>query len=330
MINLYSSSQRLLHHLILSNKLIKKSLFEIEKIFFLEENYIETKNKEHIFISGLPRSGTTILLDYFFSSKKYASLTYKDMPFVTSPNLFKTLKKFTPSKKSLKTFERMHGDKLKINQNSPEALDEVFFSVLTENNLKNELLKFVSLVTKKEKKITYLSKNNYNFKRLNLLRSVFPNCFILIPFRNPFDHANSLLNQHKNFLGLHKKDKFILDYMNYLGHKEFGQNHLPWFKPSKTFEPLNINYWLEQWIIFYQNILTRISGKKNCILIPYNQLNNKKLICSMNKRFNLVKMEKKSFFKISEYKLSSNISSNLMKTASGLFTNLNNFSNCLK
>ena len=49
----------------------------------------DLKNQSHIFITGLPRSGTTSLLNFLYSSNQYASLTYRNMPFVLSPNLSK-------------------------------------------------------------------------------------------------------------------------------------------------------------------------------------------------------------------------------------------------
>ena len=44
--------------------------------------------KPHIFICGLPRSGTTILMRSLYETKKFASLTYRDMPLLLSPNLW--------------------------------------------------------------------------------------------------------------------------------------------------------------------------------------------------------------------------------------------------
>ena len=61
----YTLFERSLHHIILNNKFLNKSLFEVEKKFFLN-NKNNIVNNKHLFISGLPRSGTTILLNFFF------------------------------------------------------------------------------------------------------------------------------------------------------------------------------------------------------------------------------------------------------------------------
>ena len=117
----YNFIQKLLHDIVLSNKFINKSLFEIEKLIKLKKNNID-KNS-HIFITGLPRSGTTILLNFIFSSDEFASLKYSNMPFIFSPNFSKLF-----NKKNILKKERLHADGIYYDLNSPEALDEIFFS----------------------------------------------------------------------------------------------------------------------------------------------------------------------------------------------------------
>ena len=87
----YSFFQRVLHDITLGNKLIKKSLYEIEKIFFLKK--FEIQNEKHVFITGLPRSGTTILLNFLYSSNEFCSLKYLNMPFIMAPNLSRLFQK---------------------------------------------------------------------------------------------------------------------------------------------------------------------------------------------------------------------------------------------
>ena len=62
----YSGIQKFLHDFVLSKKFINKSLFEFEKIIYLKDKDIS--NQSHIFITGLPRSGTTSILNFIFSS----------------------------------------------------------------------------------------------------------------------------------------------------------------------------------------------------------------------------------------------------------------------
>ena len=207
----YSFLSQMFHHLVLGSNIVQELLFDIEKIFFKKK--IKNDNlKQHIFISGLSRSGTTALMRYIYETNLFASLTYRDMPFITSPNLWnKILGNKTTSNVSK---VRAHKDGIQVNIGSPEALDEVFWRVKLNNNyihsdklvihevneeVINEFRKFVSLILYRYKKNLYLSKNNNNLLRLESIIKAFPNCLILIPFRNPIEQANSLLLQHQNF-----------------------------------------------------------------------------------------------------------------------------------
>ena len=88
----YSKIQKILHKIIFESNFISQSIYELEKILFLKK----TKNlfrNNHLFISSLPRSGTTFLLNYFYETGQYASLTYNDMPFVMATNFYSIFKK---------------------------------------------------------------------------------------------------------------------------------------------------------------------------------------------------------------------------------------------
>ncbi len=275
----YSNIQKFLHDFVLSKKIINRSLFELEKIIYLKNK--DVKNQSHVFITGLPRSGTTSLLNFLFLSDEYASLTYNDMPFILSPNFSKLF-----HKKNIKKKERLHGDGINFDNNSPEALDEVFFNN-DEEFIENELLNYLQLILLSKNKVKYLSKNNLNFKRIDLIKSILPNSIFLIPIRDPLQHANSLLTQHLNFSQLQKKDDFIRRYMNYLGHNEFGLNHKPWNNPIHFNDLNNINYWLEQWCLFYESIYNNFQSYENCNFVFYEELDNPNYIKIILEKINL-------------------------------------------
>ena len=73
-------------------------------------------------------------------------------------------------------------------------------------------------------------------------------------------HAYSLLNQHDRFCDMNEADPFTLEYMNWLGHHEFGLNHkvfdLELRDLCEGYEDSSINYWLAIWISYYSNVLT--------------------------------------------------------------------------
>ena len=310
----YSNIQKFLHDFVLSKKIINKSLFELEKIIYLKNKDII--NQSHVFITGLPRSGTTSLLNFLFSSDEYASLKYRNMPFVLSPNFAKLFNKKNNPKK-----ERVHGDGIAFDINSPEALDEVFFNN-DQEFVKHELVNYIQLILLSNKKSKYLSKNNLNYKRVDLINSIFPNSIFLIPIREPLQHANSLLNQHLHFSQLQKEDDFIRRYMNYLGHNEFGLNHKLWNDPINYQDRGKIDYWLEQWFLFYKNIYNKYQSSKNCYFVLYEKLTNTNYIKLLLKKINFNEFENidLNYFKNSNKKeINVNFSNSVYENASRVY-----------
>jgi len=289
----YSFIQKELHKLLLSRKFIKKIFFEIEKSIFLEKKF-DFNSYKHVFIAGLPRSGTTALLYYLYNSNNFASLTYSNMPFIMAINFFSIFQK-KKNNKYLK--ERAHKDGIFFNVESPEAFDEIFFSTFDDTEVRTELLNFIALILKNKKKKRYLSKNNLHYKRINIIQKILPNSIFLIPYRDPLQTANSLLKQHLNFINLQEKDPFVLKYMDYVGHNEFGLHHKPWNKPTSFSNINDINYWLEQWFLFYREAFKNLKNKDKCFFVRYEQLDDENYINKLNQITGL--NEKPSNFKFS-------------------------------
>jgi hypothetical protein len=279
----YNFSSKLLHQVLLGSKPIAQLSFDMEKTLFGKGNLLEMTDGKHVFVSGLARSGTTILMTSLFETQSFASLTYEDMPFILAPNLWKQL---SPKKPGRDLKERAHRDGILVNEKSPEALDEVFWKVLLEDNYiqKDRLLindipahvldlyeHYIHLIIKKNftgTKLRYLSKNNNNILRLNALLQKFPLASVIVPFRDPLQHAISLLTQHHNFCEIQREDKFTLDYMTWVGHHEFGLNQKPFYlEDDATFQRMmaynkdDINFWLLTWLQYYSYIQSHFAGK---------------------------------------------------------------------
>ena len=97
-------------------------------------------------------------------------------------------------------------------------------------------------------------------------------------------HAFSLLQQHLRFNQLQKNDDFIRRYMNYLGHNEFGVNHKSWNKPINFYDFNKIDYWLEQWTLFYQNVFDKYKSNNNCFFVIYEELCNSDYLNTLLKK----------------------------------------------
>ncbi len=281
--NHYNSFQKILHNLILGNKFIGLSLFEIEKILYSRKEK-RSQDNQHVFITSLPRSGTTTLLNLIFSSGQFGSLKYSNMPFLPSPNLSKLF-----SQKKIETKERLHGDGITFDLDSPEAFDEFFFINLSSEKKQNynDFKEYIDLILHSQVKERYLSKNNSNYKRIIFLQSLLPKSIFLIPIRKPLQHANSLLKQHINFSEIQQKDNFVKKYMGYLGHHEFGLNHKYWNKPIEYKDPNQLNYWIEQWYLFYDKIYENFKDNKNCFFLLYENFSNKDYMREFLKSFSI-------------------------------------------
>ena len=221
--NNYSWLEQKLHKFALSSQFMREVTFDFESSYLPSSS----KTEDHIFITGLARAGTTILLNALHQSNIFASLSYADMPFVLAPNLWA---KISVNKRDLYFKERAHLDGIKVSTESPEAFEEVFWKTFAdedEEELEEKFRIYVKNIMYKYKKNRYLSKNNQNIKRLEFISSIFSNSKILVPFRDPIQHSYSLLTQHKKFIEDSKNDNFISKYMKWIGHTEFGPNYIP-------------------------------------------------------------------------------------------------------
>jgi hypothetical protein len=271
--NNYSALQRFSHRIVLSSKLMQEIIFDIEQSIFFKKND-NNFDDDHVFIAGIARSGTTVLLNAVYQSNQFASLTYDDMPFILAPNFWA---KISPRKSHDELQERAHGDNIRVSTNSPEAFEEVFWRTFSDD-LKNReefFIKFISLILKKNNKIRYLSKNNQNIRRLDLISEIFPRSKILIPFRDPLQQALSLFSQHMKFVKEQNEDTFVRDYMKWIGHSEFGLDYRM-IHPSNLIYPNEneFNHWLEQWYLTYKSVLELSVKNDQFYLIGYESLCN--------------------------------------------------------
>ena len=72
------------------------------------------------------------------------------------------------------------------------------------------------------------------------------------------------------------KDKFVLEYMNTIGHYEFGKNHKVFFNSNIHNDNLgDVNYWLYQWIKVYGYLLDlrkKDKDSNNVSFLSYEKL----------------------------------------------------------
>ncbi len=280
-VNSYSGADRMLHNLSFATLSFQTSLSKLEnKLAGKKLRNIEIQ--EPVFITGLPRAGTTILLEICAKSGEFVSHTYRDMPFLFIPLWWHRFSKLFM--RDIAKKERAHGDGMLIDLNSPEAFEEILWMeywpsrykkdrILPwaepdyeafEKFIKDHIRKIISLKSN-DQDTRFISKNNLNISRIRYLKKVFPDAVIIVPFREPLQHAASLLRQHLNFNKIHEEDDFARKYMRDIGHFDFGQNLRPvnfngWLKKNAGLDPGTIEFWLHYWIAAYSYLLREAGG----------------------------------------------------------------------
>lgn len=284
----YGAGSKLLHRIALGVPTIARASFDVEWLF-QGAAAPDSRDGAHVFVSGLARAGTTILLKALFGSRAFCSLTYRDMPFVLAPNLWAKVAGHSRTKSEAK--ERIHGDGILVDVDSPEALEEVFWRVMTRaayirpdslipQTANDEVIdwfrRYVSLILMRYGGTRYLSKNNNNLLRIPSLLNAFPNATVVVPFRHPVDHAASLLDQHRLISNKQKEDPFTKSFMDWLVHHEFGVAHRPFRWPDRPMrhgDAFSVDCWLEQWVNAYYEVLAAQQVIGNAVmLVDYDSL----------------------------------------------------------
>jgi hypothetical protein len=266
--NHYSPLDRAVHRIAFSGVGVQKAVADIEDRVFAGR-FADVAVDRPVFITSLPRAGTTLLLELIADLPEFAAHTYRHMPFLLCP-LF-ILQGF--QQKTAKR-ARAHDDGVIIDCDSVEAFEEALWQAWWpgyycdghirlcdarvehpefEAFFTNHLRKIVALGRDKTAGLAtrYVSKNNDNVARIPYLAKLFPDCRIVVPVRAPLAHVMSLHRQHMRFLGAHADDAFAKVYMQAIGHREFGENLMPIAFPGfdrPGDEATDPAFWLDYWI----------------------------------------------------------------------------------
>jgi hypothetical protein len=209
----------------------------------LREDFDGIAIERPVFICGLARSGTTILLEVLARHTELGSHRYRDDPFLFTPIFWNRFLDRMPARPA-EAAERAHGDGIAVTPDSPEAFEEIlwmaFFeglhdphhsSVVTaaascpafEDFFRDHIRKLLWVRRRRR----YLSKANYNLTRMEYLLKLFPDARFLVPVRAPAAHIASLMKQHRLFREGERRHPRALAHMRRIGHFEFGLDHRP-------------------------------------------------------------------------------------------------------
>ncbi|RJS94496.1 sulfotransferase [Salinisphaera sp. Q1T1-3] len=238
-----------------------------------------------IYISGVARSGTTMLLELLAGHTAVASHRYRDFPPVFTPWLWdRWLARAARDDEA--AAERAHGDGIRVTSQSPEAFEEVlwmaFFSHLHDPRQTNRLGRdtenapFAQFYDDHIRKLLairdgtrYVAKGNYNLMRLPYLQSLYADARFVLAVRDPVWHIASLIKQQRLFEAGEKAHPRALDHLRRVGHFEFGLDRRP-INPGdearvEQIEALwadgrEIEGWSRYWALMYDALADELAG----------------------------------------------------------------------
>lgn len=205
---------------------------------FLSESLSGVTVDRPVYITGLARSGSTLLLEILANHRKFAHHRYRDFPMIYTPYFWNFFIR-TAAKSVQPPRERAHRDRIFVTADSPEAMEEplwiTFFPnchseeqshVLDSGYANVQFEKFYAAHIRKlllyQGHSRYLAKANYNIVRIRYLLHLFPNAKFIVPIRSPISQTLSLIKQHKLFCQGQEQNPRALTHMQRVGHFEFG------------------------------------------------------------------------------------------------------------
>jgi hypothetical protein len=228
-----------------------------------------------IFVGGLARSGSTILLECLDSHPDTVSHRYRDYPGVLAPVLWDRISARAYANRSAPV-ERAHGDGITVTPDSPEAIEEMLWMAFypgahdpgRDNSMRRGGVdgRFADFYRDHIRKLLwlrqgsrYLSKNNYNLARLDGLIELFPDARVIVPVREPVTHIASLMRQHALFSAAETRHPAAQRYMQRVGHYEFGLDRRPLNVGDAQTTLAVCNLWrdgheVEGWSLYWANL----------------------------------------------------------------------------
>jgi len=232
-----------------------------------------------IYVTGVPRAGTTITTELLERHPEVTSHRYSDFPNVYTPYWRNWLAERS-RQISAPLVERAHGDRIMVSQDSPEAVEEViwmqFFAHLhdpvvcqilddrTENpcfeSFYRDHIRKLLLVRKRRR---YLAKGNYNTTRLRYIQKLFPDARFIVLIRHPVNQIASLVKQDRLFEQADQEDPRVDQQLRMSGHFEFGPGRRPVCIGDGKYARMINEHWqagrrVAGWAVYWHSIYSHI------------------------------------------------------------------------
>ncbi|MGK9165123.1 sulfotransferase [Inquilinus limosus] len=266
----------------------------------LEDRIRNLPIRSPIYIAGLARSGSTILLELLSRHPELATHRYRDFPLLLTPWIWNWFVDRAATRPQVAS-ERAHRDRIAVTAESPEAFEEVvwmaFFRHL-HDPAANAVLDdadnptFEAFYRDHIRKMLlirggtrYLAKGNYNVTRLPYLLKLFPDARFIVPVRDPEWHIASLMKQHALFCREERRNPRVLRHMRRSGHFEFGLDrratHVGDAEATARIERLwrsgqEVAGWAEHWRLVYGHLARTLEDRPDLraatVIVRYEDL----------------------------------------------------------
>ncbi len=235
-----------------------------------------------VYVSGLARSGSTILLEILNEVPGMVSQRYKDFPPVFTPYAWHKLLGHMTSGEA-KPAERAHKDGILVTQDSPEAMEEPiwmsFFPQAHNPQHNNALMPgcedqgFADFYRAHIRKLLavhngqrYLAKANYQISRLEYLLDLFPDARFVLPVRAAETHIASLMKQHDLFKRGQSANARARQHLRRVGHYEFGLDRTPINTGNQAVTDEVIALWergeeIQGWAVYWNDLYAYLAGR---------------------------------------------------------------------
>ena len=120
----YRAGDQLVHTMAFASGSVMRIASSLDNLVFAH-SISKTEQAAPVFVTSLPRGGTTAVLNALDSLRSVATHRYRDMPFITAPLLWDLFG--SGSARQVAKRQRAHGDGIEIDLESPEAFDEVLW-----------------------------------------------------------------------------------------------------------------------------------------------------------------------------------------------------------
>lgn len=204
----------------------------------LQDAIADIKVEQPVYVAGLARSGTTVLLERLAEHPQVATHRYADFPPLLTPYWWNRWLSLVPHSREVAQ-ERAHKDGIAVTSQSPEAFEEMlwmaFFSDIHDparcgafgrqashsafECFYDEHIRKLLAIRRRQR---YVAKGNYNLVRLSYLHKLYPDARFVVAIRDPVWHIASLMKQQRLFATGEANQPRALEHMRRVGHFEFG------------------------------------------------------------------------------------------------------------